>query len=127
MIDALQIYKFTPFTSLPKGSSYVLICNVISSNRMLEFNFLKNNQEIKPKSGVIDSTRYQIDSKHMFSQFSLFNLNENDSGNYSCIVTDQNGQRDVQWTILEVRGMLILFLLEHWLILPKRGAIDFAF
>jgi len=50
-----------------------------------------------------DTDRYQIDTKQVFSQFSLNNLIAEDSANYSCIVSNDYGF-DVQWSVLQVIG-----------------------
>lgn len=111
MLDGPQIAKFPPFTDVPSGSVFPLFFNVLKrlKNDQLRFQWFKDGVEIGGNSLVIDSSRYQIDTKFILSQFMLHDLVPSDTGNYSCVVTrDQSGQFDVQWTLLQVKGRHIL-------------------
>lgn len=95
-----QILKFTPQIAQPEGTSFFLICNLLSGSQPLDFRWYKDGPELGP----ISWGRLSIDSRATFSQLTLHNLTANDSGNYSCVASNQLGY-DLQWTVLTVKGL----------------------
>ena len=95
---------------------------MIQGSEPLEFKWFKNGIELQT-----DSIQHQIDTKSIFSMFTLNQITPNDSGNYSCVVSNNFGF-DAQWTVLEVKGLIkyplnLLLLFSFDLKgLPKCGA-----
>ena len=104
LLDSLQILQFHPFISQPRFSTLYLTCNVIRG-KPYQILWRKNSVEITADSKVISSERYSIRNEQSMSMFTLDKLDADDSANYSCVVFDQNGQFDQQWSVLQVKGM----------------------
>ncbi|KPM07835.1 Immunoglobulin domain containing protein 9 [Sarcoptes scabiei] len=100
--ESPELSKFHPFLSQSIGSSFTLFCSSMKGSKPLEFVWNKNGLNIK-NSIIFD--RYQIDSKPSYSLLSIHSLQPNDSGNYSCSVTNPFGY-DLQWSLLEIKGYL---------------------
>lgn len=113
--ESPELSKFHPFLSQSIGSSFTLFCSSMKGSKPLEFVWNKNGLNIK-NSIIFD--RYQIDSKPSYSLLSIHSLQPNDSGNYSCSVTNPFGY-DLQWSLLEIKGLWahILFFLEFLFVL----------
>ena len=79
----------------------MLICNCLRGSRPFHFswNFKGSPIDFNIKS----PSRYSIDTKTSFSQFSLHDLSVADSGNYSCVVTNDFGT-SVEYSVLEVNS-----------------------
>ena len=112
-IESPQIAKFSSIISQPKGSLFALFCNVLIGSKPLLFQWFKNGNQIPIannkkessfSSSVLDG-RFQIDTKAVFSQLMLHDLVATDSGNYSCIVSNEHGF-DTQWSMLQVKGLV---------------------
>lgn len=93
---------FQSFLNQPKGSALTLTCNVFNAASRIHFVWLKNGQNIG-NSSAIKPTRYSIDTKKAFSHFYLYDLESNDSANYSCIASTKYGS-SIQTTVLSVTG-----------------------
>ncbi|KAF7493821.1 hypothetical protein SSS_07430 [Sarcoptes scabiei] len=103
--ESPKIIDFVPKISQPIGSNLVLTCNVINIQEPLQFDWHKNGQNID-KLSQIERSRFSIDNRRGFSIFNLIDLNQNDSGNYTCVVRNSFGSAQ-QSTILLVKGLLI--------------------
>ena len=69
---------------------------------------MKNGVEINSESNEIRVDRYSIEAKSAMSMFTLHDIDTDDSANYSCVLFQQNGQFDQQWTYLQVNGAFII-------------------
>ena len=104
--DQPELLKFqTNFISQPLGSSLVLLCNSIKGTKPLEFKWFKDGHEI---FDMKNDYRYSIEKKNSFSQLTVNDVSINDSGNYSCLVTNKFGL-DSQWSQFNVKGLIISF------------------
>lgn len=79
------------------------MCSVISGTKPLRFQWLKNGMEFDQSSNGFEAKRYDIDTKPFSSHFALHDIDSNDAGNYSCIVSNSFGF-DAQWSVLQVKG-----------------------
>ncbi|XP_075676407.1 cell adhesion molecule Dscam1-like isoform X2 [Dermatophagoides pteronyssinus] len=101
MKDAPQISKsFPKELSQSEDSVLNIPCSVTSGSTPFSFKWLKNNQELQP-TGNQHST-FQIKTDNFLSIFSISQLKPSDSGNYSCVVSNNFGI-DIQWTQLQVK------------------------
>lgn len=89
--------------SQPRGSTLILTCNVVEGATPVRIQWLKNNNPIV-NSSLIDPNRYSIDTRQSFSYFNLFDVDIDDSGNYSCVAINKHGL-SIEWTLLEVKGL----------------------
>ncbi|KAH7641815.1 immunoglobulin domain containing protein [Dermatophagoides farinae] len=85
-----------------KGSDLVLTCNVAKGSKPLRFQWFKNGVELS------NTGRSTIENKDIFSFFTLRNIDSNDVGNYSCVVTNKFGF-DKLWIQLTVTGSTSIF------------------
>lgn len=100
-----QIAKFLSFSRQSKNSDFVLTCSVIQGNKPLQFEWYKDGHRMDSKKPIDSPPRYQIDTKNSFSLFNLNHIESHDSGNYSCVVSNQYGF-DTQWSVLQVKGLM---------------------
>nr|XP_046911747.1 titin-like [Dermatophagoides farinae] len=80
----LLLKQFAHLSSL-KGSDIVFTCNVAKGTKPFQFQWHRNNVELR------DHKRSRIESKDIYSLLTLYNIDVEDIGNYSCIVTNQFG------------------------------------
>ena len=76
----------------------MLTCNVAKGSKPFRFQWFKNGVEL---SNTGQST---IETKDIFSLYTLRNIDSNDRGNYSCVVTNKFGF-DKLWIQLTVTGL----------------------
>lgn len=95
-----------PLVKLSQDSAFLLTCHVSRGVEPLQFEWFKDGRKII--SGLVDFSRYQIDTKTTFSFLTLKRIQSNDSGNFSCVASNQFGF-DTQWSILEVTGLKFCF------------------
>ncbi|KAJ6222590.1 hypothetical protein RDWZM_001135, partial [Blomia tropicalis] len=100
--DIPKIVNLNPLFIQPKGSPFNLMCSVISGTKPLRFQWLKNGMEFDQSSNGFEAKRYDIDTKPFSSHFALHDIDSNDAGNYSCIVSNSFGF-DAQWSVLQVK------------------------
>nr|XP_027202352.1 obscurin-like [Dermatophagoides pteronyssinus] len=81
-----------------KGSDLVLTCNVAKGSKPFRFQWFLNGVEIT------GSSRSSIETKDIFSLYTLRNIDSNDMGNYSCVVSNKFGF-DKLWIQLTVTGL----------------------
>ena len=81
-----------------KGSDLVLTCNVAKGSKPFRFQWFRNGVELT------GSSRSSIETKDIFSLYTLRNIDSNDMGNYSCVVTNEFGF-DKLWIQLTVTGL----------------------
>ena len=102
-LDPPKLAKWqTTLSQQPVGSLLALLCNAIQGTRPIKFQWLRNGVEIQNN---IHLNRFSIDIKLSFSQFTLHDIQVTDSGNYSCLVSNDFGF-DSQWSVLEVKGLI---------------------
>ena len=95
-----KLESITPFHSRSLGTFFILNCNIYEGSQPLQFQWYKNEQPIQQPGNV------NIETKQFFSHLSLSNIGVNDSGNYSCVVSNPFGI-DTQWSMLQVKGLPI--------------------
>ena len=119
--DVPQISKMVAHTSQPIGSMLYLTCNVIKGLRPFQFQWFKDNHQLMmfgDEGGGNENTfhnnnnnnddsdnKFMIESKSSISHLTIAQIDTNDSGNYSCIVSNKVGF-DTQWSILQVKGLI---------------------
>lgn len=86
----------------------VLTCNTIGGNKPFQFVWLKDGLDVSSLSTLssiplLEVSRYSIDHKQTYSQLTLFDIRPTDSGNFTCIVSNEIGS-DSQSSILHVKG-----------------------
>ena len=97
---------------------FQFVCSVVEGSQPLFFEWSRNGQSIRPSP----DTKYHIDNSEMFSTFIIKSIEQNDAGNYSCLVKNAVGS-DSRNVLLTVKGkacsMLIQLVSES-----MYGAID---
>ena len=101
-IESPVLVKLYSKNEQTKGSDLVLTCNVAKGSKPLRFQWFKNGVELS------NTGRSTIENKDIFSFFTLRNIDSNDVGNYSCVVTNKFGF-DKLWIQLTVTGLNNLF------------------
>ena len=86
--------------SQPINTLLYLPCNVIKGSRPLKFEWSKNGHFL---SSLEASNRYQIETKNSISILTIPEIDVQDSGNYSCKVSNSYGQDNLV-TNLIVKG-----------------------
>ena len=81
-------------------------CNVAKGTKPFRFQWHRNNVELR------DHKRSRIESKDIYSFLTLYDINVEDIGNYSCIVTNQFGF-DKLFFHLDVTGLHYIELNHH--------------
>lgn len=92
--------KQQSFIDQSQGSSSVLTCNVIKGTKPFRFQWFKDGLELL-NSNLLSHSR--IESKDFWSLYTLNDIDLNDKGNYSCVVTNEFGF-DKLWFQLSVTG-----------------------
>ena len=105
LIEKPEILKIPSSFTQPKGTSFLIFCNLLKGTKPLKFQWFKDGHEIDNSKS--SSVRYTIDIKPSFSQFTLNDIDVNDSGNYSCVASNEIAF-DSQWTILTVKGLILV-------------------
>lgn len=102
-LESPQIAKFQSYAIQSNGSTFLLTCHVIQvvNDDNLKFEWFKNGNQIN--TDLIDPLRFQVDTKAIFSIFTLSQIEPSDSANYTCVVSSANGF-DSQSTFLQVKG-----------------------
>ena len=90
-----------------KGSDLVLTCNVAKGSKPFRFQWFKNGVELS------NTGRSTIETKDIFSLYTLRNIDSIDGGNYSCVVTNKFGF-DKLWIQLTVTGLNNFFQCFLW-------------
>ena len=88
--------------SQPQGSVLNLMCPIFAGSRPITFKWFRDNIEIEREN---HHHHVSIENKPSFSLLMIPELEPNDSGNYSCVVSNPFGI-DVQWTLLQVKGII---------------------
>ena len=101
-IESPSLLKQLSRLSSAKGSDIVFTCNVAKGTKPFQFEWQKNNQKIISSD---HNTHSRIEFKDIYSLLSLYNIDRNDIGNYSCIVTNQFGFDRISFQ-LDVTGIL---------------------
>ena len=91
------------------GGKFKQWCGILDGSKPLRFEWRKNGQ---PLAQIMANYHYHIDNVDDDSSILVIDkLSSNDSGNYSCHVSNQFGS-DIQSTILTVKGLcLCVFLI----------------
>ena len=87
-----------------QGSMLNIMCPISTGSQLITFKWFKNNIEIKHENHHVS-----IENKPSFSVLMIQELEPDDSGNYSCVVSNPFGI-DVQWTLLQVKGILFFVI-----------------
>lgn len=93
--------KLDPFylkKSQNKGSTFKLLCSIQEGSKPLSFKWYKNNHLLTSKQ-----SNYRIESIKDDSLLVIDELTIDDTGNYSCSVSNNYGT-DIQFTYLIVKG-----------------------
>lgn len=98
ILEAPSLLKQLSRLSSAKGSDVVLNCNVAKGTKPFRFQWHKNNVEIS------DNKHSRIEFKDIYSLLTLYNIDREDIGNYSCIVTNQFGFDRISFQ-LDVTGL----------------------
>ncbi|OTF80268.1 Immunoglobulin domain containing protein [Euroglyphus maynei] len=96
--EAPSLLKQLSRLSSAKGSDIVLTCNVAKGTKPFRFQWHKDNVEIS------DNKHSRIEIKDIYSFLTLYNIDREDIGNYSCIVTNQFGFDRISFQ-LDVTGL----------------------
>lgn len=104
IVDTPHILRIIPSQDQPIGSMLFLPCNVMKGARPIKFQWLKDD---RPLSEFDSSNHYQIETKNSISNFIIPEISADDSGNYSCVASNEFGF-DSQWTFLQVKGLLFV-------------------
>lgn len=83
-------------TKQPQGSQLFMPCSVLEGSKPLRFSWYKNQEPIH-------NDRYLIETKQSISHLTIHEVVVGDSGNYSCVVSNEAGF-DTQWTVVDVQG-----------------------
>lgn len=103
------------------GTSFKLLCGIQQGTKPLFFKWFKNDHLLNDRQ-----LNYKIDFNEEFSVLNIQNLTKNNSGNYSCSVSNSFGN-DIQYTLLSVKGLIFLGNNLFFLIfLSIRGASYFV-
>lgn len=81
------------------GTKFSLLCSPQEGSKPFRFEWRKDNILLKSIQ-----VKYKIDTEDDDSQFNIFTLDIEDTGNYSCTVKNEHGS-DSQYTFLIVQGL----------------------
>lgn len=91
------------YLNQPLGTTLLLLCNSLKGSKPLTFQWFKDGQDLEKNPSFPDPNRYSLEKKATYSQLTINDIMIDDTGNYSCIVTNKYGF-DSQWSLLEVKG-----------------------
>lgn len=104
----------------PLGTSALFTCNTVRGSKPFTFEWFKDDQKL---TNGFPNEQIQIETKSSYSQLTISDLTVNDSGNYSCLVSNQIGA-SAQWSWLQVEGMCLPMLVQLFLNRAQNVALN---
>lgn len=102
-----KLAEVFPKKSLNFGAKFIFHCTVEEGIGPFQFQWKHNGQSLQT------NTDHQIETAEDRSMLKIAKITDNDSGNYSCLVTNDFGQ-DFQQTLLLVKGWIFLSISKQY-------------
>ncbi|OTF82921.1 Immunoglobulin domain containing protein, partial [Euroglyphus maynei] len=110
ILESPVLVKLYSQNEQTKGSALVLTCNIAKGSKPFRFQWFKNGVELSGGS------RSMIETKDIFSLYTLRNIDFNDMGNYSCVVTNEFGfdKLSIQLTVTGLKIFTMFLFNVFW-------------